>query len=85
MILLIQEYFLISGKNVTQIDKENVKQLLNNYRPISLLAIFAKMLKLIKSFLSERYHGVLRNKQSSGWGRIKVGVPKGSNLGPLLF
>ena len=50
MILLIQEYFLISGKNVTQIDKKNVKQLLNNYRPISLLAIFAKMLKLIKSF-----------------------------------
>ena len=41
-------------------------------------------LKLIKSFLSGRFQGVLLNGQTSSWSQILAGVPQDSILGPLL-
>ena len=41
-------------------------------------------LKLIKSFLSGRFQGVLLNGQASSWSQILAGVPQDSILGPLL-
>ena len=40
---------------------------------------------LFQSFLDNRYQRVLLNGQNSHWELIKVGVPQGSILGPLLF
>ena len=43
------------------------------------------LLKLIESFLSDRYQRVLLNGQTSKWNKIKAGVPQGSILRPLFF
>ena len=43
------------------------------------------MLKVLSSFLNNRYQRVVLNGQSSEWIEIKAGVPQGSILGPLLF
>jgi len=46
---------------------------------------------LLQSYLSDRYQRVLINNNSSNtttfseWGKIKLGVPEGSILGPLFF
>ena len=42
-------------------------------------------MKLVESFLSNRYHRVLVNGQSSTWLPIIAGVSQGSILGPLFF
>ena len=42
-------------------------------------------LKLIKSYLSKRHQRVKVNSSFSAWKEIKIGVPQGSVLGPLLF
>ena len=47
--------------------------------------IDGNFVKLIESFLSDRYQRVTINGQSSDWLPIKAGVPQGSILGPLLF
>ena len=39
---------------------------------------------LMHSFLSDRHQRMVLNGQSSKWSHIKVGVPQGSILGPLL-
>ena len=43
------------------------------------------LLRLIESFLSDRYQRVVLNGQASDWNKIKAGVPQGSILGPLFF
>ena len=43
------------------------------------------LLKLIESFLSDRYQRVILNGQTSKWNEITAGVPQGSILGPLFF
>ena len=42
-------------------------------------------MKLIASFLSGKYQGVLLNGQASSWSLILGGVPQESILGPLVF
>lgn len=44
-----------------------------------------KALKLIQNYLSKRKQRVKINSTFSAWKEIKVGVPQGSVLGPLLF
>ena len=52
---------------------------------IKSIGICDTLLKLIESFLSNRYQRVLLNGQSSTWLPIIAGVPQGSILGPLFF
>ena len=42
------------------------------------------LLRLIESFLSDRYQTVVLNGQTSNWNKIKAGVPQGSTLGPFI-
>ena len=43
------------------------------------------LLKLIQSFLRNRFQRVLLNGQTSEWLPVKAGVPQVSILGPLFF
>ena len=43
------------------------------------------LLKLIESFLSDRYQRVILNGQTSRWNKIRAGVHQESILGPLFF
>ena len=43
------------------------------------------LLKLIKSFLTNRFQRVFLNGQASEWMPVKAGVSQGSILGPLFF
>ena len=52
---------------------------------IKSFGISGDMLKLIKSFLSNRFHRVVRNGKTSEREKISAGVPRGSILGPLFF
>ena len=52
---------------------------------IKSFGISGDMLKLIKSFLSNRFHGVVLNGKTSEREKISAGVPQGSILGPLFF
>ena len=49
------------------------------------LGICGNYYGLIHSFLSDGHQKVVLNSQSAKWSHIKVGVPQGSILGPLLF
>ena len=47
--------------------------------------ISGNLQKLFQSFLSDRFHRVALNGQSSNWSPVLAWVPQGSILGPLLF
>ena len=42
-------------------------------------------LKLIRSYLTNRFQRTKVNKSSSSWSKLCLGVPQGTVLGPLLF
>ena len=42
-------------------------------------------LKVLHSYLSNRYQRTKINKRFSSWSKIVFGVPQGSVLGPLLY
>ena len=44
-----------------------------------------KSLKLIKSYLTNRWQKTKVNSSFGGWSELQLGVPQGSVLGPLLF
>ena len=47
--------------------------------------LYTPSLKLVHSYLTERYHRVKINNSFSEYHLIKYGVPQGSILGPMLF
>ena len=49
------------------------------------IGINGNFLKLVESFLSNRYQHVVLNSQASSWAEVRAGVPQGSILGPLFF
>ena len=49
------------------------------------MSIDGNFLKLVESFLSNRYQRVVLNGQACSWADVKAGVPQGSTLGPLFF
>ena len=49
------------------------------------MGICGKYFVLINSFLSDRFHRIILNSQTSKWSKIKAGVPHGSFLRSLLF
>ena len=46
--------------------------------------INGNFLKLVESFLSNRYQCVVPNGQASSWADIKAGVPQGSIICPFF-
>ena len=49
------------------------------------MGIDGNFLKLVESFLINRYQRGVLNGQASSWADAKAGVPQGSILGPLFF
>ena len=49
------------------------------------IGIWGNLLSLPKSFLNNRFQGVVLNGQCSNWSSVLAGVPQGSILGTLLF
>ncbi len=42
-------------------------------------------IKLMSSYLSNRFQRVKRGENVSKWGRIKCGIPQGSHIGPVIL
>ncbi len=62
------------------IDNDILIDRLQNYTGIQ-----GQALRWLRSYLSDRYHFVYLNRESSQLSPVKYGVPQGSVLGPLLF
>ncbi len=62
------------------IDHDILIDRLQNYTGIQ-----GQALRWFRSYLSDRYHSVYLNKESSQLSPVKYGAPQGSVLGPLLF
>ena len=52
---------------------------------LRLYGFSSELLSVLINFLTNRKHRVVLNGQNSSLADIKVGVPQGSNLGPLFF
>ncbi len=62
------------------IDHDILVDRLQNYTGIQ-----GQALRWLRSYLSDRYHFVYLNEESSQLSPVKYGEPQGSVLGPLLF
>ena len=50
-----------------------------------IVKLHEESLKLIKSYLTDRWQRTKVNISFSNWSKLLLGVPQGSNLGPPLF
>ena len=92
---------LMKLARVIPIYKSGVDNLFSNYRPISILPVFSKILekivynrlmfylteniKFCKIYFSDRQQFVVFNGFRSSWQKIECGAPQGLILGPLFF
>ena len=89
---------ILKTAKIIHLYKAGDKNLLSNYRPISVLSVFAKIVsklnsygicglpyQWIKSYLSNRQHYVIHESFCSSLLTVQCGVLQGFILGPLLF